>query len=108
MNIKEINYKYIVIMKKSTFFNIVKFLVLIGSGALVLGQGLKYYILHTALLRHLLLKHVFSNNNITHYLKLLMLVIISVVGYMQSFNYLVYESGIHMIIKETMSTFPVA
>lgn len=105
MNIKEINYKYIVIMKKSTFFNIV---VLIGSGALVLGQGLKYYILRTALLRHLLLKHVFSNNNINHYLKLLMLVIISVVGYMQSFNYLVYESGIHMIIKEAMSTFPVA
>lgn len=95
-------------MKKSTFFNTVKFLVLIGSGALVLGQGLKYYILHTALLRHLLLKHVLLNNNITHYLKLLMLVIISVVGYMQSFNYLVYESGIHMIIKEAMSTFPVA
>lgn len=52
MNIKQINYKYIVIMKKSTFFNIVKFLVLIGSGALVLGQGLKYYILRTELLHH--------------------------------------------------------
>lgn len=73
----------------------------------MLGQGLKCYILRTALLRHLLLNHVFSNNNIKHYLKSLVLIIISVVSYMQSFNYF-GESGIHMILKKALSTFPVA
>lgn len=73
----------------------------------MLGQGLKCYILRTALFRHLLLNHVFSNNNIKHYLKSLVLNIISVVSYMQSFNYF-GKSGIHMILKKALSTFPVA